>query len=339
MALLCAIIIDLDFGSAQTITTNPLNKKTVKTKPIDGKRKPKIKKNSKVDISNSSKTTLIHHETTLAYGDIAKVDRDSHKITNSLASSIKPKPQKSPFALAMTISKSREVETPENGQYSTNQTSFIIIPSYAITDNYSLGLKVIALHDADNSSNSMFKSGSLRLTKKAIDLNKYFGFSPTLAYGFPVNSKQNDDSFLASTGANAVFATKDNALGKLSLAVTLGYTKSFYRYKTELNLSPKGDDVYNSDYSAIELIEANYILIGNISFAFSLLNKQAWDYANEQKNSYDVTETLNWQITKTFNLFTGLENQEAVKVSESSLNYRLYNGETSTFVLGVDISI
>lgn len=274
--------------------------------------------------------------------DIAHASKLPPRATSTTYASLKTDEENknSSFGLSMTISKSSEVVMPESGGYSLHKTNFIFLPSYAITDNYSALLKLIAVHDASDSSMTHFNSGSIRVIKSAMELNNFISATSALGYGFPVNSKQRDiDSFLGSANANVNFAAKKGALGDLSLNVLIGYTKSFYKYTTELNLDPDADDTYNSDYSLIELVEAKYPLSDKFSFAFSLSNKQAWDYAANQKQSYDMTETLNWEINESFTLFGGLENEEAVKVSESSLNYRFYNSETSTYVMGITVGI
>jgi hypothetical protein len=243
------------------------------------------------------------------------------------------------FSVTLMVAKSREVELPESGQYS-NETTYIFLPSYKISDNYTTGLKLIGVHDANNTEKSDLKTGSASLIRSSIDVSDYFTTSPGIVYGFPVNSKQRDtDSFLGSAQANVNFSTKKDVLGDLSLSTIFGATKSFYQYTTQLNLDPSADDTYNSDYSFFEIFQAQHPIIGDLSFSFSLTNKQAWDFAGEKKYSYDMTETLNWQVSKVFTLFGGLENEEAVKASESDLNYRFFNSETSTYVLGLSIGI
>jgi hypothetical protein len=245
----------------------------------------------------------------------------------------------SQFGISLTIVKSQEVELPKNGQYS-KETTFIFIPNYNITDIYSAGLKFIGVHDANDTKKSDMKSGSAYITKKAEDLNLYLTASPTLVYAFPVNSSQrNIDSFLGAVQGKLNFATKKDIIGDFAFNTTLGLTKSFYEYSTQLNLDPESDDVYNSDYSTFEAIGLDHPIIGDLSISFTLSNKQAWDFSGEQKNSYDVTETINWSISKNFTLFGGLENEEAAKVYESDLKYRFYNADTSTFVIGTSIGI
>lgn len=263
------------------------------------------------------------------------------KMLSTNVESLKAAAQKtsSPFGLTMILSKFREAETPDSGQYSLNETTFIFVPSYAVTDNYTLAAKVLAIHDSDDSSKSLFKLGVLKVMKNSFSINKYVDASPAVTYGFPVNSKQRDDSFQGSLGANINFSLKKDTLDKVSLSVLFGYTKSFYKYKTELNLDPTADDIYNSEYSTLEYIDFKYHLLSKLSFGLTLANKQAWDYANEQKNSYDLVETLNWEIADSVTLFGGLENEEAAKVSQSSLIYRFYNTETSSYILGLSVSI
>ncbi|MGZ3774533.1 MAG: hypothetical protein ACXVCY_12370 [Pseudobdellovibrionaceae bacterium] len=244
-----------------------------------------------------------------------------------------------PFGLTLIISKSREVEMPESGQYSLNQTGFIFLPSYKMTDNYTLAAKVIAIHDSDDSSKSYFKSGVLKVVKSSFSFSKYIDATPAVVVGLPVNSKQHDDSFQGSLGANINFSLNKDKFDKVSLGLLFGYTKSFYRYKTELNLDPTSDDTYNSDYSTIQYLDFKYFFLKKLSFALTLANKQAWDYASKQKNSYDLMETLNWEINDFFTVFAGLENEEAAKVSEAELIYRFYNNDTSTYIVGFSVSI
>lgn len=261
--------------------------------------------------------------------------------TESSTSSLKvaaPEESKA-FSVTLMVAKSRELELPQSGQYS-NETTFIFLPSYKISENYTAGLKLIGVHDANNSEKSDLKTGSTSLVRSSLDVSDYFTASPGIVYGFPVNSKQRDtDSFLGSAQANVNFSTKKDVLGDLSLSTIFGATKSFYQYTTQLNLDPSADDTYNSDYSFFEIFQAQHPIIGDLSFSFSLTNKQAWDFAGERKYSFDMTETLNWQVSKVFTLFGGLENEEAAKMSESELNYRFYNTETSTYVLGFSIGI
>jgi hypothetical protein len=259
--------------------------------------------------------------------------------TTVSSSKIEAKEQTSAFGMTLMLAKSREVEMPEEGGYS-NDTTYIFLPRYKINENYSTGMKFIGVVDHNDSKETGLKSGSANISRSAMDINEYLTYSPALVGGFPVNSKQRDvDSFLGAAQGNVTIATKKDALGDLALVGILGATKSFYEYSTQLNLDPEADDTYNSNYSVYESIAADYPLFGDFSFSFSLTSKQAWDFEGEQKQSYDMTETLNWQVSKVFTLFGGLENEEVVKASEGDLNYRFYNSATSTYVLGISIGI
>lgn len=243
------------------------------------------------------------------------------------------------FGVNLTLAKSQEVVLPESGEYS-NAATYIFNPSYKIIENYPISLKLIGVYDSIEASKSELKAGSIAVSKSAMDISEYFKISPGLVYGFPVNAKQRDiDSFLGSVQARVSLSTKENLLGDLALNTVFGVTKSFYEYSTQLNIDSKADNTYNGDYSFLEVIEAQYPLVGDLSFSFALANKQAWNYAGESKNAYDMTETLNWEIAKFFTVFGGLENEEAAKASGEDLKYRFYNSETSTYVLGMSIAI
>lgn len=274
-------------------------------------------------------------------GDASKQQKQAYFDNTTSVVKTEIKEESSAFGAGLMVSQSKEVELPESGEYS-NETTLILLPSYKLSTDYTAGLKLIGVVDHSDSSKSELKSGSVNLIKSPMDMTNYLTASPGVVYLFPVNSTQRDTkSFIGALQGNVTFGTKNDALGKLNLSLVLGATKSFFEYTTELNTDPEKEDTFNSDYSLVQGIIAVYPLFSeSLSFNFSLVNKQAWDYAGDRKYTYDLTETLNWNINDHFGIFGGLENEEAAIVSkEESLNYRFYNGKTATYVLGLNFSI
>jgi hypothetical protein len=239
----------------------------------------------------------------------------------------------------MIFMNGREVELPESGKYSA-ATTYFLLPSYKLNDQYTSGMRFRGLADYNDSSKSELKEGSANITKAASDISDFLTYSPALVGAFPVNPTQrNIKSFIGAIQGNVTFATKKDAIGTLSLSATFGATKSFYEYSTELNLKPDSDEIYNSDYSVFESVTASHPLFGNLGFGITFVNKQAWDFEGESKYIYDLTETLTWKVNSVFSILGGLDNEEAVKASESDLIYRFYNGKTSAYFLGFSLSI
>jgi hypothetical protein len=273
--------------------------------------------------------------------DESKSKKQSYLDTGSISTKSEVKEEKSSFGFSMIAAHSKEVEMPESGEFS-NETTLILLPSYKLSDSYTAGLKFVGGINHSDSSKSELASGAANLVMAPMGMTDYITASPGLVYAFPVNSTQRDvKSFIGAVQGNVTFGTKNDALGKLSLNLVLGATKSFFDYSTELNTDPEKEDTYNSDYSFVEGIVAVYPLVGEkLSFNYSLVNKQAWDYANDRKYSYDMTSTLNWSINDHFTLFGGLENEEAATISkDQDLNYRFYNGTTSTYVFGMTVGL
>ncbi len=183
----------------------------------------------------------------------------------------------------------------------------------------------------------------IALNKAPWNLGDYFTLAPGLALTLPLSKASREVvSSKYSVGASLALGlnTKNMGLDAFSVTYSLGYTKMYSDYETNIKNEP------STNYRIRQRLTLGYQITDALSFKTRFQYDSSYSYANVVRDAFLHFQVFEYQFTEHISANIGhanAGNSYLVKESENDYylqnNVKFFDPETSEYSIGIGLSI
>ena len=258
--------------------------------------------------------------------DSDQISDQSNTVTQTTAKAA-DKPADKRLSLLGFLSTQSGLQHTDDPNYSA-ETDFTLLPSYKISDSYSVIGAFGFKQELTQQQRILGSNGMLGIGHKAIKLNPFISFSPSVGMGIPISDQSRNVDTMYTSGIGMVSLSLDGAgIGVKPLSVVYYGTASrtFYQYYSA------ADGKTNIEY---ELKHTGWITYGftdKLSYMQTLIYAQGWNYLGNTTGKFEFDEELDYQLVKGIALGVGVSNSGDVQAAnKQDSNVDIYNPNSAS---------
>lgn len=244
---------------------------------------------------------------------------------------------KASFSLDLGMAYETQIKKQADGSRSEELT-YVIMPGMSY-NGYNISMFNLYIQDLkDSGSTGSFIDPNYLFSRKAWTLNDYFKLSPSGVIVLPMTegSKNNGLLYIVGGALSLSLQTKTLGMDAWSMSYYLGYNRNMTQFST----NAKGDPY--TAYRIRQRINVGYKFTDSLSLAtrFEFDSNYSAVEAGVVKNAFYTYQTLSYSVNDNVSVSFGHNNGGSVLTGANyENNLKLINDASSTYSLGVDLSL
>lgn len=249
----------------------------------------------------------------------------------------KEEEKKASFSLDLGMGYETQVQKQADGSRSEELT-YTIMPGMSYGD-YTISMFNLYIQDLkDTGSTGSFIDPNYLFSRKGWTLNEYFRLSPSGVIVLPMTETSKNNGLLYIVGGALSLSLQTKALGLD--AWSMSYYVGYNRNMTQFSTNAKGDPY--TAYRLRQRINVGYKFTDSLSLAtrFEFDANYSAVEAGVVKNAFYTYQTLSYSVNDNVSVSFGHNNAGAALTGPNyENNIKLFNPTSSTYSLGVDLSL
>ncbi len=201
-------------------------------------------------------------------------------------------------------------------------THLTVIPSFQMTEHYSLAAKAILSHDEVGARNTSVSDTKIGVSRKSTLRDGYL----THSFSFSGIAPTNEDSQKKDRLRGGLRFDYGMVGGWKAIEATyvLGLARNFHEYTVN------ADGEANIQYGVVQDLDLVLKFTPKWSVELDSIYRMAWSYENFQHNRFSFESSVNYEVSKAWILSAAVSNEgEALRASGTGSNVNIYNERTS----------